>query len=91
MINKRVTAKKYGQMVLNMTVSMYKVKSKVKVNFNGRMVHSMKVNFLIIIFMDSVLIHGQTEGNTKAIGRIIKWMDKESFNGLMAENMQEII
>lgn len=91
MINKTAMELKNGLIAPNMMVSMNKVKNKVRVNFNGQTVHIMKVNLLIIIFTDLVPIHGLMDENIKANGRIIKWMDKGSFFGLMAGNILEII
>ena len=82
---------KNGLIAPNMMVSMNKVKNKVRVNFNGQTVQIMKVNLLIIIFTDLVPIRGLMDENIKANGRIIKWMDKGSFFGLMAGNILEII
>ena len=91
MINKTARALKNGLIAPNMMVSMNKVKNKVRVNFNGQTVQIMKVNLLIIIFTDLVPIRGLMDENIKANGRIIKWMDKGSFFGLMAGNILEII
>ena len=90
MISRKDMARKYGLTGLSTKVSICRVKSKVKGNFNGQMVLNMKENFITIIFTGLVLIHGLTGGNIKVIGRIIKWTDKVSFSGLMEGNMSEI-
>jgi len=57
----------------------------------GRMVLAILVRFSIITSMEMGIIYGLTEEAIKAIGRTIKWKEKGSLLGAMAENTRVII
>lgn len=50
----------------------------------------MKVISKIIMLMVLVYIYGLMENHIKEHGKIIKWMDKVNFNGLMVDIILEI-
>lgn len=71
-INSMELAFKRGQMDLNIKENILTEKNKEKENFYGPINPYIKVNFLIIIFMDSVNIYGQMVGNLLDNGNKIK-------------------
>jgi len=92
MINKKEKGKKYGPMVQFMKGNFIKELKMEKENLLGeRGVVLMKVNFLIIKYLEKEYSFLVIKESMKVVGKIIKWMDLESLNGLMEENMKENI
>jgi len=60
-------------------------------NLNGQMEVNILVNFMIIIFMERVLTPGVINVCIKETGKIIKWMVKVNFYGLMVEDILVVI
>jgi hypothetical protein len=81
MISRKDKVLKFGLMVLSMKVSMFKGKNREKESFFGLMGRNMKGSFLIIIFMDTELIHGRMEETSRETGKITKWMEKVNLSG----------
>ena len=71
-----------GQMELRMRENISKERNADSENSNGLMALFTKVNSLIIISMAKAFIPGETNVNILAIGKTIKWMDKEYSLGL---------
>ena len=92
MINKKEKGKKYGPMVQFMKGNFIKELKMEKGNLLGeRGAVLMKVNFLIIKYLEKEYSFLVIKESMKVVGKIIKWMDLESLNGLMEENMKENI
>ena len=92
MINKKEKGKKYGPMVQFMKGNFITELKMEKENLLGeRGVVLMKVNFLIIKYLEKEYSFLVIKESMKVVGKIIKWMDLESLNGLMEENMKENI
>jgi hypothetical protein len=61
------------------------VKNRAKVYLLGLMDPNIRESFWIIIFMAMAYISGLIEDCTKVNGKIIKWKDRDSSHGVMAE------
>ena len=89
MINKKEKGKKYGPMVQFMKDNFIKELKMEKGNLLGeRGAVLMKVNFIIIKYLEKEYSFLVIKESMKVVGKIIKWMDLESLNGLMEENMK---
>ena len=92
MINKKEKGKKYGPMAQFMKGNFITELKMEKENLLGeRGVVLMKVNFLIIKYLEKEYSFLVIKESMKVVGKIVKWMDLESLNGLMEENMKENI
>lgn len=78
-----------GQIMLNMKVITNTGKNTVSVLSNGAMALLTSENFIIIIFMVKVSIHGQTTEFTKGNGDPTKCMEKVPLHGQTGENTSE--
>lgn len=78
-------------MVHVMKVIINRVKNVDTENSNGQMEVNILENFMIIIFMVKGPIHGVIKEFTAEIGKIIKWMEKESSFGPTVDDTKEDI
>jgi len=79
---------KLGPMVLNIMVSMYKVKSTVKASSHGQMVVLIMESLLKIIFKVKVNITGLMVVSMMVNGKTTKWKAMECSPGLMVDVMK---
>ena len=86
-INSTDSVKKYGPMVHNIKVIMFKEKSTELVNSNGLMGLYMREIFLTTIFMAKERINGVMEDSMKANGEKIECIIGEYLNGQMVDNI----
>ena len=80
--------KKPGLMVHSMMVTMSMGRSMERELLSGQTVRLIEGISLIIIFMATGHINGLMVENILVIGEIIRCMEEESSNGLMAEDMK---
>lgn len=89
-INKREEASKFGPMEPSMRENINKAKKKVEESFNGLITHVMKEISNKITFMAGECILGQMEELMMENGRIIRWMERVSSNGLVNVNFHHL-